>query len=214
MEESSCRRWLNEQTGHRTVVNLKKNGFQAHFTATAGEAADLVLDLTHKCATVGFGGSSTTRRLGLPEALEKDGKTVYDHWNPPADASDMELRLKQGRSDCFLCSANAIAATGEIVNVDGAGNRTAAMTFGCPQVIIVAGINKVAPDLSGALARIRNIAAPMRAKSLNMDTPCAHDGICTDCQSPQRICRITTIVHRKPMMTDITVIIVNEEMGY
>ena len=214
MEESSCRRWLNEQTGHRAVVNLKKNGFQAHFAATAGEAADLVLDLTHPCATVGFGGSSTTRRLGLPETLEKAGKTVYDHWNPPADASDMELRLKQGRSDCFLCSANAIAATGEIVNVDGAGNRTAAMTFGCPQVIIVAGINKVAPDLAGALTRIRNIAAPMRAKSLNMDTPCAHDGICTDCQSPQRICRITTIVHRKPMMTDITVIIVNEEMGY
>jgi hypothetical protein len=88
------------------------------------------------------------------------------------------------------------------------------MTFGCPNVIIAAGMNKVAMDLGSALGRIREIAAPMRAKSLNMKTPCAETGICTDCNSPQRICRITTILHRKPMMTDITVVLINSSLGY
>ena len=90
--------------------------------------------------------------------------------------------------------------TGEIVNVDGVGNRTNAMSFGPGKVIIIAGINKLTPDLESALQRVRNIAGPMRAKSLGMQTPCAETGICSDCNSPQRICRITTILHRQPII--------------
>lgn len=208
------RRWLDEQKGHRTVINLKKNGFRAHLTANDRETADLIEEMTHSYTSFGFGGSSTTRQLDLPGILEGKGKTIYDHWNPPADGSDIEIRLKQGRSDCFICSANAVSETGEIVNVDGVGNRTSAMTFGSPNVIIVAGINKVTSDLESALRRIREVAAPMRARSLGMDTPCASTGVCADCNSAQRICRITTILHRKPMMTDITVLIVNRELGF
>ncbi len=214
MKDIQYHAWLNEEKGHRVVTNLKKNGFQAHFTATPQEAIDLVLELVKKDNRFGFGGSSTTRYLDLPGILERLGKTVYDHWNPPGEASDLEIRMKQGRSDCFLCSANAISETGEIINVDGVGNRTNAMTFGCPRVIILAGINKVSRDLESAFRRIKETAAPMRAKSLNLDTPCAKNGLCTDCNSPQRICRITTILHRKPMMTDITVILINENIGF
>ncbi len=126
----------------------------------------------------------------------------------------LNLRLNQGRCDCFFCSANAISATGEIVNVDGVGNRTNAMTFGNKKVIIVAGMNKVTPDIDSALKRVSEVAAPMRAKSLNMATPCAETGVCSDCNAPQRICRITTILHRKPMLTDISVILVNQALGF
>ncbi len=214
MNEIQLHRWINEKKGRRAVKNLKKNGFQAHFTQNCEEAVNLVLKVVKTANSFGFGGSATTRHLDLPGILARNGKTVYDHWNPSADSSDMDIRLKQGRSDCFICSANAISETGEIINVDGAGNRTSAMSFGCPNVIVIAGINKVAPDMESALRRIREIAAPMRAKSLDMDTPCAKNGVCTDCSAPQRICRITLILHRKPMMTDITVIIINEQLGF
>ncbi len=125
-----------------------------------------------------------------------------------------KIRLAQGRSDCFICSANAISATGEIVNVDAVGNRTAAMTFGPKKVIIVAGMNKVRPDLASALERIKEVAAPMRAKSLNLETPCAKTGVCSDCNVPKRICEVTTILHRKPWMTDVSVVLINESLGY
>jgi hypothetical protein len=214
MDESEYRKWLNEQKGLRTVINLKKKGFQADFTNTAEESIMLAVEMAKNFKSIGFGGSSTTRRLGLPDMLERQGKIIFDHWNPPPDTTDYDVRLKQGRCDCFICSANAITETGEIINVDGVGNRTNAMTFGCPNVLIIAGINKITRDLESGLRRIKEVAAPMRAKSLNMDTPCAHTGLCTDCHSPQRICRITTILHQQPMMTSIRVLIFNEEAGF
>ncbi len=214
MTDIQYQAWLWEKLGHQTIENLKKHGFAAHFVATADEARELILEVVKDYETYGFGGSATARALGLPKALLQKEKTIYDHWEPGPEESDLSLRLKQGRCDCFICSANAVSATGEIVNVDGVGNRTNAMTFGCPNVIIAAGMNKVTLDLDGALRRVREVAAPMRAKSLNMNTPCAETGICTDCNSPQRICRITTILHRKPMMTDVTVVLINSALGY
>ncbi|MFP3998839.1 MAG: lactate utilization protein [Desulfobacterales bacterium] len=214
MTDMQYQTWLWEKLGHQTIENLKKHGFAGHFLATAEEASEFIAELVKNYSSFGFGGSATTRALNLPAALKQEGKTVYDHWEPQPEESDLTLRLKQGRCDCFICSANAISATGEIVNVDGAGNRTNAMTFGCPNVVIVAGMNKVTLDLDSALRRIREVAGPMRAKSLNMNTPCAETGICSDCNSPQRICRITSILHRKPMMTDITVVLINQSLGF
>jgi len=179
--------------------------------------------------TFGFGGSYTVRALGVLEALRAKGKTIYDHWREGKTIyhhgqqdgqqgfnkeEDLDIRLNQGRCDCFFCSANAVSATGEIVNVDGAGNRTTAMTFGPKKVVIVAGMNKVTPDLESALKRVREIAAPMRAKSVGMETPCAETGVCSDCNAPSRICRITTILHCKPLMTDVSVILVNQVLGF
>lgn len=214
MTDTQYQAWLWEQLGYKTAENLKKHGFDACFSQDMEEARDLILDKIGRYESFGFGGSATTRALGLPGVLTGMGKTVYDHWTPSEDLSDLELRLKQGRCDCFICSANAISAGGEVVNMDGVGNRNNAMTFGCPKVVIVAGMNKVTHDLESALRRVREVAAPMRAKSLNMDTPCAKTGICTDCSSPQRICRITTILHRKPMMTDVTVVLINQSLGF
>jgi len=208
-------KWLWEKQGETCVKALKDHGFDAHLVSTVEEARDLILSMVSGYETFGFGGSHTTRSLGLTEILKAKGKTLFDHWEGNLFGEEnRKIRLAQGRSDCFICSANAISATGEIVSMDGVGNRTAAMTFGPRKVIIVAGMNKVRPDLGSALERIKEVAGPMRAKSLNLDTPCAKTGVCSDCNAPKRICEVTTILHRKPWMTDISVILINESLGY
>lgn len=207
--------WLWEKQGERCVEALKNHGFDAHFVTDVEAARDLILGMTRDLESFGFAGSKTTRSLGVLEQLHRAGKRVYDHWEKGlSKEEERRIRLEQGRADCFLCSANALSETGEIVNVDGAGNRTSAMAFGPKKIIIVAGMNKVRPDLDSALQRIREAAAPMRAKSLNRQTPCAETGVCSDCNSPQRICRITTILHRKPVASDISVILINQSLGF
>ncbi|MCG6878260.1 MAG: lactate utilization protein [Deltaproteobacteria bacterium] len=213
--ENNYQSWLWGKLGEKCVKNLKKHGFDAHFAATVEDAKGLIMNMVKEFETFGFGGSDTTRALGITESLKQQGKTIHDHWQTGLSREeDLEIRLAQGRCDCFFCSANAISATGEIVNVDGVGNRTNAMSFGTKKVVVAAGMNKVTHDLQSALARVSEVAAPMRAKSLNMDTPCAETGVCSDCNAPQRICRITTILHRKPMMTDISVVLIGEAMGF
>ena len=207
--------WLWEKLAERCMNNLQKHGFDAHYVRDADEARTLILAMVSGYETFGFAGSDTTRELGIIDELKARGKTIYDHWQKGlSKEEDLEVRLQQGRCDCFFCSANAISATGEVVNVDGVGNRTNALTFGPKKVVIVAGMNKVTHDLESALRRVREVAGPMRAKSLGVETPCVETGVCADCNSPQRICRITSILHRKPMRTDISVILVNQTLGF
>ncbi len=209
------REWLWEKVAERTIKNLKSHGFDPHYCKGRDEAIALVMDMVGPYSSVGIGGSNTVRALGLVGQLEKMGKEVFDHWRPGiSKEEELHIRLMQGRSECFLTSANAISETGEIVNVDGIGNRTAAMSFGPKKVIVIAGMNKVRPDLASALNRVKEVAGPMRAKSLGLNTPCSETGICNDCNSPQRICRITTILHRKPGLTDVSVVLVGEELGF
>ncbi len=213
--ETNYRRWLWEKTGAACVENLLKHGFDAHLAESREAAVERVMAMAAGFESFGFGGSDTVRALGLVERIRKTGKRVHDHWQPGLGAEEIAaIRLAQGRCDCFLCSANAVSLTGEIVNVDGVGNRVSATAFGPRQVIIVAGMNKLRPTLESALARVREIAAPMRARSLGMQTPCAETGLCADCNSPQRICRVTTILHRRPMTTPVAVVLVNEALGF
>ncbi|MCF8049677.1 MAG: lactate utilization protein [Desulfobacterales bacterium] len=207
--------WRWQKLGEKCVENLKKNEFDARLSPSIDDARQIIEDITGEYETFGFGGSDTSRSLGIIPRLKKKGKTVYDHWEPGLSPETYQtLRLQQGRCDCFFCSANAISATGEVVNVDGIGNRTSAMMFGPKKVVIVAGMNKVTHTLQEALDRVREVAGPMRAKSLNMEAPCAKTGFCSDCNAPQRICRITAILHRKPMLTDVSVILIKEHLGF
>lgn len=213
--ENEYKSWLWEKLAEKTVKNLKKHQFDAHFFQNSDEALKFIMESVSGFETFGFGGSDTTHSLNIPDELEKNGKTVYDHNKEGlSPEQNIDFRKKQSSCDCFFCSANAISATGEIVNMDGVGNRTNAMSFGPKKVIIIAGMNKVTHDLESAMNRIKQVAGPMRAKSLGMETPCAETGICNDCNVPMRICRITTILHRKPMMTDISVVLINKELGY
>ena len=212
---STYKRWLGEKQGEICVSHLIKHRFDAHFVQNTRLAVEQILQMTAPFENFGFGGSDTLNALGIKNILIEQGKTLYDHNQDGLSAETrLDYRKKQLNCDCFLSSANALSLTGEIVNVDGIGNRTSAMTFGPRKVIVVAGVNKIATDLESAIRRVREVAAPMRAKSLGVDTPCALTGRCTDCNSPMRICNITAILHRKPMLTDISVIVVNEELGY
>jgi L-lactate utilization protein LutB len=207
--------WLGEKLGEKCVTNLKKHGFDAHFAASAQDARQIISDMTADHDTFGFGGSDTTRSLGILDDLKAQGKTIFDHLEEGLSFEEaFGNRKSQMACDCFLCSANAVSLTGELVNVDGIGNRTNAMTFGPKKVIVVAGMNKVALNLESAIRRVQEVAAPIRAKDLNMETPCAETGVCNDCNVPQRICNITLILHRKPMLTDISVVLVNDALGY
>ncbi len=207
--------WLWKKRAEKCVKNLIKHRFDAHYVETAADARKMILGITKDLTTIGFGGSVTINSIDIKKELHARGKTLFDHNDENLSFEEkLDYRKKQVACDCFLLSANGIAETGEIVNVDGVGNRTNAMTFGPGKVIVVAGVNKLAPDLHSAIRRIKEVAAPMRAKSLGVETPCAETGICVDCNAPMRICNITAILHRKPMMTDVTVILINQELGY
>jgi hypothetical protein len=198
-----------------TLESLEKHGFGARFASNREEASQFIMEAAADCKTVGIAGTSTVRDLGVLPKLEAAGKTIYDHWKLKVGTpEELQCRKEQLRADLFLGSVNAVTMTGEIVNRDGCGNRVNAMTFGPRKVVLVAGRNKVVQDLDAALTRIETVAAPIRAMSLNRKTPCVKSGFCMDCDSPERICRVTSIIHRKPMFTDITVVILDEEMGY
>lgn len=198
-----------------TLESLRKHGFEAHFCPSCQEAAQYIMDAAKDCASVGIAGTHTVRLLGVVPLLEQAGKTLYDHWQVKIGTpEELQCRKDQSRADLFLSSANALTQTGEIVNREGCGNRTNAMTFGPGKVILVVGRNKIVPDIDAALTRIEEVAGPIRAMSLNRKTPCVKVGHCMDCDSPERICRITSIIHRQPMLTKITVLVVDEDLGY
>jgi L-lactate utilization protein LutB len=197
------------------VKSLQKHGFEAQFFETRDEAIRFITNEAKDCRTVGVGGSKTVRALGVLELLEAAGKTVYNNWKlKPGSPEELRCRKDQMTADLFLSSANAVTMTGEIVNKEASGNRTNSMTFGPPHVIIIVGRNKIVPDLEAAFERIETVAGPVRAMSMKRKTPCVQTGLCMDCDSPERICCITSILHRKPYFTRISVAILDEDLGY
>lgn len=198
-----------------TIKSLEKHGFEAAFFTDRNAVTDFIMEKASDCKTVGIAGTHTVRNLGIVPMLEEAGKTVYDHWQlTPGTPEELECRHNQMTADLFLTSANAVTTTGEIVNRDGAGNRVNALTFGPGKTVVVVGRNKIVPDLEAAIARLEDTAGPLRAMSLNRKTPCVKAGVCMDCDSPERICRITNIIHRQPMFSRISVAILDEELGY
>ena len=185
--------------------NLENNGFTVVCFSTKEEASDyLVEKLTGK--TIGHGGSMTLAEMGLPDRLAECA-TFYPH------GFGIEEPLS---AQAYLCSANGLAETGEIINIDGAGNRVSATMFGREELYLIIGKNKLAPDYDSALWRARNIAAPKNAKRLNRKTPCAVNADkCYNCNSPERICRALTVLWKKPYgLKHAEVILINEDLGY
>ena len=192
---------------------LAKNGFKVFPFETKEEAAAAFLADVSKDETVGFGGSVTTRELGLPEALAARGNTIYSHWETPSGDKKSELRNAM-TSDVYVCSANAITENGEIVNIDGTGNRLAALLFGHKRVYIIAGANKLTGSYEEAILRIKNVACPPNAKRLGRKTPCAAVGHCMNCDSPDRLCNATLVLNRKMGGQDYIIYLINEKLGY
>lgn len=198
-----------------TVESLKRNGFDVKVFESKEKAREWLVSQVKERERVGIGGSLTIRQIGVVEALKEKGITLYDHWEEGLSPEEvLDTRKKQIVSDVFITSSNAITQTGEIVNREGVGNRINAMTFGPGRVYIVVGKNKIVKDVNAGIERIKKISAPLRSKNLNTNNPCVEKGECIDCSSPTRICRITHIIHRCPVNTNITIIIVLDELGF
>lgn len=189
--------------------NLEKRGYKASVFSGKEEAANYLQEKIVK-RNIAFGGSMTLQQLGLYEKL-KEKNAVLWHWQQTTAV----LPLAQ-QADVYLSSVNGLSYNGEWVNIDGTGNRVAALIYGPKEVYLVVGRNKIAPDLDSALDRAKNIAAPLNAKRLNADTPCAVKGDrCYDCDSPGRICRVTAIFDYKPNgIEHYEFVIIDEDLGY
>jgi L-lactate utilization protein LutB len=206
---------IPSETVAEVVARLKKNEMEALYFSTAAEAREEVLRRIPPEATVGVGGSVTLREMGLLEALEKRGNEVYDHWKEGlSNEGRLEVGKKHPRSDVFLTSTNALTMDGKLINVDATGNRITSMIMGPQKVLVIAGVNKIVKNLNQGLARLKKIA-PRNCRRRKDPTPCANDLTCHDCDTPARICRVTTIIERRPWgMKEFTVILVGEELGY
>ncbi|HMK75276.1 MAG TPA: lactate utilization protein [Thermodesulfobacteriota bacterium] len=207
--------WWIEEKAKKAVEKLVAHDFKAIYVKTKAEAVQEVLKQITPKKKIGIGGSLTLRELGILEKLEAQGYTVYNHWKPGLSRESMlEIRKSQMTSDLFLSSVNALTLNGELVNIDGIGNRVNSSVFGPGKVILVAGHNKIVDDVQEGIKRIKNVAAPLNARRLNIDVPCAKLGKCVDCNSPNRICRVIVIHERKPSLTDMFIILVGEELGF
>lgn len=208
------REWFWRMRLEQAAEALRANGFSAHVALDGEEARRIVLSLIPEGSTVGVGGSVTIRELGLIEELERRGHRVIHHWveAPPEEVD--RLRRLELTADVFLCSANAVTLDGKLVNVDGVGNRVAAMIFGPRRVVVVAGRNKLVRDVEEGLWRAKNVAAIMNWRRLGLDNPCVRLGRCVDCDAPARGCSVVVILEKKPLRTDFHVVLVNEELGF
>ena len=194
-------------------TNLEKKGYIVTCFENAGQAAEYLCSEI-KGTSVGFGGSITLREMGLYEKLSENYE-VYWHWKPAEGMNPAQARDHARNAEVYLSSVNGIAETGEIINIDGNGNRVAEIMYGHKKVYLVVGENKLAPDYDSALYRARNIAAPMNAKRLNMKTPCAVNGDkCYNCQSPDRICNGLSVLWSKMSCAEFEVILISEKLGY
>jgi len=203
----------------RTREALERNQFKVLVALSKKDAVEKVLELIPLDAKVGVGGSMTIRELGLIEALTRRGNRVVHHWIPDVPFSDwLPFMMEAHNSDVFLCSSNAVTEDGKLVNIDSTGNRVASMIFGPKKVIVIAGKNKIVKDVDAGLKRLKRVAGPLNAKRHNLvELPCVITGLCTDCNSPKRICRVITILERAPNRVrspNITVVLVADELGF
>ena len=204
----------NEHLAQTIIKNLKRRHIEGCYCATAEEAVKKVSELIADGSSVTWGGTMTVRDLGIPQYLKDRGTLEVldrDLAETPEDKHD--IYLKAFSADVYLSSANAISEDGVIVNIDGNGNRVAAITWGPKKVIFVIGLNKVAQNVEAALARARSTASPINAARFDINTPCHTDGVCHNCNSPECICNYVHFLRNSPQGRHV-VVLVGETLGY
>lgn len=200
--------------GPKVVTALEKRNFEAYYFDSAEEAKEKILHMIAPDASVGYGGSITVNALQLKEALRQRGNTLFDR-DLAADLAERKKIEHQALcGDWFLMSANAISEDGQLINIDGIGNRVAALVYGPENVLVVAGMNKVVKTLDDAWSRARNTAAPENmARFTDRSTPCAVNGSCADCLSPGCICSQLVHTRRCNPPKRIKVILIGDDLG-
>lgn len=195
------------------MKNLEDKGYKVSFFETSSDAAKYINSQIDNMS-VAFGGSMTLKDMGLYESI-KAHNNVLLHWIPDEGKTPADILKEAVSTEVYISSVNAIAKSGEIVNIDGTANRVASIFYGHKKVYLVVGKNKIAESCNDAIYRARNIAAPLNAKRLNRKTPCAEKGDkCYDCNSPERICCGLSVLWKKPGGCDYEIVIINEDIGY
>lgn len=199
----------------RTAESLRKNGFFAVCCENREEALEIVESLLPEDAVVAVGGSVTLNEVGAIELLRSGRYRFHDRYTSGLTREQVEeIFRKSFYCDVYLTGTNAVTEDGKLYNIDGNGNRVAAMIYGPRSVIVIAGYNKIASDVEAARERIKGLAAPANAVRLNCNTPCTKTGMCGDCHSNERICAAETILTYCRQKERIKVILVGEELGY
>jgi len=204
----------NERLAQTIIKHLHGRHIQGFYCPTATEAVRKVSELIDDGSSVTWGGTMTVRDLGIPDHLRSRGTLeVLDRDLARTPEEKQAIYLRAFSADVYLTSANAISEDGVIVNIDGNGNRVAAITWGPKKVIFVIGLNKVAQTVEAALSRARATASPVNAARFDIHTPCQTDGVCHDCHSPECICNYVHFLRHSPNGRHV-VVLVGEHLGY
>ena len=203
-----------EKRGARLVKNLQSRHFDAYYCANKEEALAKALELIPEGVSVGWGGAQTAEDIGLLEAIRKGPYQAIDRDTAKDMAERVAIMKKALLADVFIVGANALSLDGQMVSIDGNGNRVAAIVYGPDSVIVVAGMNKVVATLEDAVQRARTVAAPMNKQRFPLNTPCEVTGACADCKSESCICNQLLITRNSKPAGRIKVILVGEELGF
>ncbi len=203
-----------ERQAQTIIKNLEKRGMEGYFHDTSAACAKAVLDSMPKGSKISWGGSESVKECGLMDAVQTGGYELIDRSVARTSEESRQLYAQAVLSDYYLMSTNAITLDGELVNIDGNGNRVACLIHGPAHVVVIAGMNKVVPDVPAAIARVRNFASPANAIRLNKKLPCAGTGVCHDCLSPDCFCNQIVITRRSGHPGRIQVHLVGEPLGY
>lgn len=203
-----------ENIAENIIGKFNTRGIEGYYCSDREEAnAKAKRFLTPGC-TISWGGSETLLEIGLIDDLMESDYTLYDRASAVTPEEKREMYGKIVTSDVYFMSSNAITLDGELVNIDGVGNRVACLCHGPQQVIVIAGMNKIVPDVRSGIARVHNMAAPPNSLRLGLKTPCAQYGRCADCLSSDCICAQTVVTRFSRIPDRIKVILVGEELGF
>jgi L-lactate utilization protein LutB len=200
--------------GEAIIKNLQKRGMEGWYFDSREEAVEKIMSMIKQDDIVSWGGSYTIDELGIKKLLEERRISVIDRDKAKSPEENVKLRKQSLTADVYLTSTNAITIDGELINVDGAGNRLAAYCYGPDSVIVVAGMNKTVPELSAALGRIRSDAAIPNAFRVNAQTPCRFTGKCSECTSKDTLCSQILVTRYSKPQNRIKVILIGENLGF
>jgi hypothetical protein len=206
----------NEKVATKIIKNLEKRRMEGSYALTAAQAKDEVIGMVPQGASVFRCGSMTATGMELWEAIaELPQVKLIDPYRPELKPEEgLELRRQGLSADLMIASSNAITLDGRLVNLDGMGNRVASLAFGPKKVILLVGMNKVAPTLESAMDRVKHYAAPVNNIRYGLKNPCVETGLCTDCKTPQRICNMWSIIEGHMIQNRIHVKLIGDTLGY
>lgn len=208
-------KWVIDQKINRTMENLQKNNMEAYLVKDEKDLMEKLKSLIKEGSTVSVGGSMTLFETGIIDFLRNGKYNFMDRYKDgitPVELKD--IYRKTFLCDCYITSSNAVTESGELYNIDGNGNRVAAMIYGPDQVIVIIGANKIVSNLNAAIERVKYNSAPANTKRLNLNTPCTKVGYCVDCKSDGRICNDYVLIKRENVKGRVKVIILNKDLGY